>query len=428
MASYNSGNLIGSPIRIEYSIGATRLGDLANPIVKRTMVELRKVINAIIRRYGKPTRIHVALSRGLRLRKAERHAVNLHLRERASRRETAAEAMRKLKVNVTLDTTHRYLIWQEQAQECAYCGTTIELPQLFTNDVELEHILPYARCLDDSPVNKVVCHAKCNAGKGHQTPYEWLAAAKPDVYRQVCAQARSLLKRGRMPYKKYRRFLQKELQLETCINRQFTDTNYVARAIGDYLNCLFDKEKAVLGLKGQLTSTLRRQWELDTLLHELPDSPAWHDNENTSPRAENNRADYRHHAIDAVVIALTDHRRLQQLSSELGPSAKKLGEHVQAPWPMFREDVLQAIKRVNVSHRVERKVAGKLHEDTFYGPTTSPEMWVVRKPVVNLSANEIMQVRDTTIREIIIAKLNEQGIPIGRGKKTAAKVIAKAHQ
>jgi CRISPR-associated endonuclease Csn1 len=195
--------------------------------------------------------------------------------------------------------------------------------------------------------------------------------------------------------------LQKELELDDFIARQLTDTGYIVRATGEYLRCLFDQDHHVLGLKGQLTAELRWHWGLDTILQEMPDSPAWRESGHEVHAGEKNRADHRHHAIDAVVIALTNRRRLHQLADIVKRGgAKAHGEILEDPWPNFREDVVQAIKKVNVSHRVERKVAGKLHEETLYGPTPTPGEWVLRKPVISLSPNEIERIRDERIRSI----------------------------
>ena len=271
-------------------------------------------------------------------------------------------------------------------------------------------------------MNKIVCLRAANADKGDQSPYEWLASSKLQQYEQVCQRAGKLMRAGKMPYAKYKRFIQRELELDKFIARQLTDTSYITKATLEYLKCLFDKSHDVLGLKGQLTAELRWQWGLDTILEELPDSPAWRENNPDLRPGEKNRADHRHHAIDAVVIALTNRSRLHHLSDIVKRGgAKAHGEVLDEPWPTLREDVVEAIKRTNVSHRVERKVAGKLHEETLYGPTPNPGEWVVRKPVVNLSPNEIERIRDERIREIVTERLADAGIEFGRGKKPDAK-------
>ncbi len=57
----------------------------------------------------------------------------------------------------------------------------------------------------------------------------------------------------------------------------------------------------------------------------------------------------------------------------------------------------------------------------MYGSTETPGEWVVRKPLVNLSANEIERIRDDAIRRIVSSALGEAGVDFGRGKKPDAK-------
>ena len=400
-----------------------KLGDLPNPVVKRALTELRKVVNAIIREYGKPDAIHVEMARSLRMGPDARSEYNSKMKLREKAREDAANAIRELGIKVRREGIIRYLLWQEQSHECIYSGKPISLQQLFGGGVDIDHILPYSRCLDDSQANKVVCHREFNQGKGQQTPHEWLAESDSETYRTICLRAGTLMRKGLMPYNKYRRFLQKELDLNNFIARQLTDTAYITKAAVEYLKLLFgvkDSHK-VLGLKGQQTAELRWQWGLDTILSELPDSPAWQEDNDLHGGAKN-RADHRHHTIDAVVVAMTNRKRLQALSKLVKKGgAKKHGEMLFDPWGTFREDVAKRIASVNVSHRVERKVRGALHEETLYGPTENPDEWVVRKSVDSLSAAEIDRIRDSGIKSIITDALRDAGLEYGRGKKPNAK-------
>ncbi len=403
-----------------------RLGDIPNPVVKRALVELRKVVNAIIREHGRPDAVHVEMTRSLQMGKERRVQMNRMMREREAQRDRAASEVRNLGQAVRREKINQFLIWEQQAGECIYCGKTISLAQLFGDAIDVDHILPKSRSLDDSQMNKVVCHTKCNHDKGQQTPYEWLAASVPDRYAEVCQRVGSLMRRGLFPYPKYKRFLQKELKLDNFINRQLTDTSYITRATVEYLKLLFENEHAVLGLKGQLTAELRWHWGLSTVLEELPDSPAWQQANLLRP-GEKNRADHRHHAVDALVIALTNRSRLRLLADIVRRGgAATHGEVLIDPWPEFRADVSQHISRIKVSHRVNRKIQGALHEETLYGPTPDPELWVVRKPISELSASEIPRIRDEGIKRIVVQALKKNGLEYGRGKKPNAKKMKEA--
>lgn len=398
------------------------IGDIPNPVVKRTLTEVRKVVNAIVQEHGKPTEVHLEMARSLQMSAEKRKDYNKQIRDKESERSEVAEILREHGIRPSRENILRYMLWKAQNQECIYSGKPIAINQLLGDGgtIDVDHILPYKRTLDDSQSNKVVCFRNENDDKRDQTPYEWLAASNPKKYEEVCQRAKKL------QYSKYRKFLQKELELDNFIARQLTDTAYITKATSEFLKCLFEKDHAVLGLKGQLTSELRWHWGLETVIEELPDSPAWSESNNLRA-GEKNRADHRHHAIDAVVLALTNRSRLQQLSKLVkAGGARKHGEILPDPWDNFREDVKERIKQVNVSHRVQRKVAGALHEETLYGKTVNSNEWVVRKPLENLSANEIEKIRDMTIKELVIARLKEHGIEFGRGKKPDAKKMKTA--
>jgi CRISPR-associated endonuclease Csn1 len=393
------------------------MADLPNPVVAAALYEVRKVVNAILREYGKPDAIHVELAREIKMSAAKRQEYNSRTRQREADRDAAADYLREKQVRLSRDNIIRYMLWKEQNESCVYTGNAIRFEHLFGGEVDIDHILPYSRTLDDSQMNKVVCFRAANAEKNQRTPFEWLAATEPDRYEQVCQRAR------RLAYPKYRNFSLKELELDDFIARQLRDTAYIARLAVEYLKMLLEKDHQVLGLKGQHTAELRHHWGLETVLSELPDSPAWAEDQAGHIRpGEKNRADHRHHAIDAIVVALTGRSRLQHLARIRRDGGSRVtGEILAEPWSGFRREVVQRVDAIRVSHRVRRKVSGPLHEDTIYGPTEKPGIFVVRKPVQSLSPNEVELIRDPGIRRIVAAAFAGAEIQTGRCKKGGEK-------
>ncbi len=372
--------------------------DLPNPVVRQALFEVRKVINAIIREYGKPARIRIELARDVKATSEQRKAISRQMRDREAMRDEAAERLREHGVKVTRDAIDRYLLWEEQGCICVYSGESISLTQLLAGEVDVDHILPYSRCLDGSIPNKVVCFRSANAEKGNRTPHEWLAESDPKRFEQIRQRA------AKLPYNKRRRFTQKTLELDQFINRQLSDTRYISRAVLEYVRCLFANPHDVLCIKGQQTATLRRHWGLNTVLRQ-------------DDLDLKNREDHRHHAVDAIVLALTNRSRLQQLADiHRRGGTEATGEILLDPWDGFREDVEEAVNQINVSHRVRRKVSGALHEDTLYGPTHEDNVFVVRKPLEGLTLSMIDEIRDPQVREIVVQRLYQHGIEHGRGK------------
>jgi CRISPR-associated endonuclease Csn1 len=338
------------------------------------------------------------------------------MRDRERERDDAAQRVREEGIKVTSDAINRYMLWEEQGKVCVYSGRPISLRQLLSGEVHEDHILPYPRSLDNSLMNRVVCFRDQNADKGNRTPYEWLAASRPQQYEQILGRA------DRLPYPKARRFGQKSIELTDFFARQFVDTAYITTQVREYVECLGCD---VVCTKGQHTAELRRHWGLNTVLRD-------------DGLDLKNREDHRHHAVDAVVIALTNRSRLQQLAQiRRAGGTEETGEVLSDPWPNFREEVYRIVNEINVSHRVLRKLRGALHEETIYGPTAKPGqapakaerpwsknwieeegVYVSRKPLEALTLAEVDRIRDDRVRELVQDRLAKFGVKAGRKKKT----------
>jgi CRISPR-associated endonuclease Csn1 len=115
---------------------------------------------------------------------------------------------------------------------------------------------------------------------------------------------------------------------------------------------------------------LRSGWELNSILSDSDDK---------------DRRDNRHHAVDAVCIALSSQRAIQQLSDFAANSVRSgqrfngfLNELVsRPPWSGFLRDVRQSIHSIIVSHRPTRRIAGPLHAETNY---SKPHVLVPAQP------------------------------------------------
>lgn len=375
--------------------------ELTNPIVRQALVEVRRVVNSIIREYGKPASIHIELAREAKRSFEERKRILFENAERRRLREQAAERIREEGLLPSRANIQKYLLWEEQQRQCIYSGSSISFRQLLSDEVNIDHILPRWRSLDDSMANKVVCFRSENDEKKDRTPREWLEDDNPDKYQLI------LHKAHKLPPNKLRKFYQKEIELDDFVQRQLRDTAYISRCVSQYLKCL---GVGILTPRGQMTADLRHFWGLNTIL-------------DPNGSGEKNRADHRHHAIDAICIALTNHQRLHQLANDRGKEVKE-------PWSNFREDVVRAVEKINVSHRVQNGLSGALHEATFYGTTQkchsesapdqrpwaknwieTPNAYVRRKPIEQLNnTKHLEKVRDDAIRKILKDHLRSRNV------------------
>jgi CRISPR-associated endonuclease Csn1 len=413
------------------------LSDLPNPVVRATMHELRRVVNAIVREHGKPDAVHIEMARSLQMSGEKRREYNKKNREREEIRDQARAFLESKKIAPTRDAVLKYRLWQEQKERCVYTGRSISFQQLFDGSTDIDHILPYSITLDDSQANKVVCFRDANREKGQRSPFEWLAGSDAKRFAQLESWTESL------PWNKRRKFVQQEIKTDDFIQRQLVDSGYIARLAVVMMQMLVEKSHEVQGRKGTYTSDLRHEWGLHNLLSKLSDSPAWIEKDDL-PAGEKNRADHRHHALDALVIALTNRKTLaamhkagretvEHVDTETGEwvEYQRFAKEIPAPFGMekqaFREMVLDRLRKINVSHRVRRGVRGGLHEETHLGPVYErlnghearakrrEGEFVVRKAVESLSPAEIEKIRDATIKKIVIERLKDKGIGFGRG-------------
>lgn len=381
--------------------------DLPNPIVRQALIEVRKVVNAVIREYGLPDRIHIELAREAKKSAEQRQEIRFENAKRARHREEIAERLtEEFGVRPNRANINRYLLWEEQGGDCIYCGGRISPTKLFTEEFDIDHILPRWRSLDDSMGNRVVCHRKCNHEKKDRTAREWLESSDRPRYEKMLQLAR------RLDYRKREKLQQLDIELTDFVERQLRDTTYIARCVKEYLECL---GVPVVCPRGEMTKDLRHWWGLNNIL-------------DPEKKGKKNRADHRHHAVDAIVIALTDHARLHAL-------ANARGENMPPPWPGFLNDARMAVLGINVSHRGQRKIAGSLHEATIYGATQKgsrtdgevphwarnrvedANIYVRRKDVTEIkNAKHLEKVRDPAIRKTLAKHLENQGVD-AYGKK-----------
>ncbi len=363
------------------------VNNLTNPLVHRALSETRKVVNSLIARLGCPKEIVVELARDMKLSKDRRREV---FWENVNRRDENEEIRSRLITECNIpspsrDDVIKYRLWEECNKTCVYTGRTIPKNKLFhTGEVQIEHIFPYSRCLDDSYMNKTLCYADENRShKGSRTPYE-AYGEDAECFDAIQQRIRCL------PYPKRRKFTQKEIDLDQFVQRQLNDTRYMSRAAVGYL-CILGCD--VRSVKGGTTSELRHQWGLNSILNPLAPN-------------QKTRDDHRHHAVDAAVVAMTTRSFLQQLST-IKYNPEKLT--LDPPWENFRDDLAEVVNGINVSFRPSRKLAGALHEETYYGPGSGPGKAVYRKPVAELTGNMVEEIRDLAIRKIVKKAIRESG-------------------
>lgn len=275
--------------------------DIPNPVVKRSVSQTVKVLNAIIRKYGAPQAVHIELAREMSKNFQERQKIEKEQKQNQSRNEDIVKDIRE-----TFGITHptgqdilKYRLWKDQNGLCMYSGEQINARDLFHKDlVDIDHIVPYSISFDDSYHNKVLVKTKYNREKGNKLPYEYFGHQEERWKKyEILVDVNIRDSRKRQLLLKHH-FTEEERK--AFRERNLTDTKYITTTVYNLIrNHLkmadfsdLKKKQHVFAVNGAITSYMRKRWGL----------------------MRKDRSTDRHHAMDAAVIACCTSGMIQKIS------------------------------------------------------------------------------------------------------------------
>lgn len=389
--------------------------DVRNPAVMRSLSELRKVINGIVRKFGKPDRVVIELARDIKKPRKAREEIARKNREReASRDKAADQIVREAGIkDPRAGDIEKWLLAQECGMQCPYTGKTITPETLYGDHAQfdIEHIIPLSICLDNRLVNKTLCHADFNRHAKHERiPFEAFDTGS-EAWRLVLERVKRM--NGPMAREKLRRFQMtmeqvKEEYGDDFTQRHLADTAFGAKLAAEYIGLLYGGindgagKRHVFTSPGTATGHLRNEWQVNAILG----------------GRDKNRRDHRHHAIDAAVIAVTTPRIVKALS-DAAKTAQAAGRRmfapVKEPWKGFIDHLRAALENIVVSHRMDHRVGGPLHAETNYSPKHKiidaksgqvVEAHLKRMMIWQLSHASVEDIVDKAVREAVKKALN----------------------
>ncbi|MGE0640108.1 MAG: type II CRISPR RNA-guided endonuclease Cas9 [Thermoanaerobaculia bacterium] len=338
-------------------------GKISNPTVHIGLNQIRQLVNALIRRYGHPAQIVIELAREFGASGEKRREITKRQADNQETNRRYDAELASLGVRANHENRLRLRLWEELGKEdaldryCVYSGKRLSKASLFSDEVEIDHILPFSKSLHDGVGNKILCTRQSNRDKGNRTPFE--AFGHSDRWPEIEERA------SRLPAHKALLFreeaLESFLQGKDFLDRHLTDTAYLGRATKQYLTAICPPDRIWVS-SGRLTGLLRARWGLNLLLSE---------------DSKKNRNDHRHHALDAAVIGLCSRSVIQRLATaaaraEAGGETRLL-ERLELPWQGFREELQSTLQKIVVSHKPEHGREGALHNDTNYGLRGAPD-------------------------------------------------------
>ena len=437
-------------------VNTSKMEPIRNPLVQMTVNETARLVNAVIEEHGKPDLVRVELLRELKKPKAVREKMRNRMRDKEKLRDEYRDFLQKKglvasprmsdikkfelwleleysesdlgKLDPAMDLKafarfaeavsgkdrEKFHLWLECERISPYTDNTIPLHKLFTDEIHVEHILPYSRSLDDSFTNKTLCEYHVNEAKGNLTPLEYFEQKRTPAELKAFKQRVRHFGQGKLD-----KFLAVDVK-DDFLNSQFTNSAYIGTEVRQLLRATC---KDVRVTNGQMTGLLRRVWKLNELLNVEKD--------------QKNRDDHRHHSVDALVIACTSQSLVQRISTESAFDFRGTQRvpDIGLPWANFRMDAGEKLSGMLVSYKggkrllssklnkyrhskahegkpekYQRTVAvrGPLHEETLYGRITiqgkgsKEETYVVRKGLTTLTKVEQLEnIVDPVVRKTI---------------------------
>lgn len=279
------------------------LEEIANPVVKRSISQTVKVLNAIIREYGSPQAVHIELAREMSKNFQERREIEKQMKKNQENNEAVRKQIKEYGItNPSGLDIIKFRLWKDQNETCMYSGNHIPIGRLFQHgEYDVDHIIPYSISFNDSYSNKVLVEAKYNREKGNRLPYEYFGQ-KENYWDKfeilVNSNIKDFRKRQNLLKKKFT-----EEERQAFKERNLTDTKYITRVVYNLIrnNLLMEpyintgkkeKVKQVYAVNGTITAYMRKRWGL----------------------GDKSRATDKHHAKDAVVVACCTDGMIQKIS------------------------------------------------------------------------------------------------------------------
>lgn len=351
---------------------------IKNPVLMRSMHQLRKLINELLKEgvIDTNTKIHLELAR--EVNDANKRAAWKEWQDSLrDDRENAIDEIKKMykaecgkDIEPREDDILRFLLWEEQGRREIYepVCKSISICDIIGADpkYDIEHTIPRSISWDNSMMNKTLCSKKFNRDvKRNRIPYEldnhqdilqriehWekeFTQLSHDINNINASQVtdkeakdRLIRKRHLLKFKhdylkgKHDRFTMKEVPTGFK-NSQLTDTGLITRYAKNYLGSLFrtkNDTRNVFVVNGAMVAEFREVWGLDS----------------------KSRGNHIHHCIDAIVIACMTKDKYDSFVAEWrkAEEAQIKGTHHKLkpakPWDTFSEDIKTLQNEIVVVH------------------------------------------------------------------------------
>jgi CRISPR-associated endonuclease Csn1 len=367
-------------IQLEEKLKPIKQNSLRNPVVEQILNQVVNIVNLAIDKHGKFDEIRVELARELRnSAKTRKNITNLNSKNKKENDKVREMLQKEYGYKIVNGRdTQRYKLWNETDKQCLYCSNPITKTDFLTGNGEIEHVLPKSRSFSNNSNNFILAHRKCNSGKegkNQMTAYDFMESKGKEALEQYIKKVNEFYKdgKGSISKSKFENLMCKGEDIPSdFVERMKKDSQYISKEAVKMLKNVCGNTYTTTG---QITDFLREKWELKNVLQEISfdkykaigqiETKEYKDGQGNIKTYEaikdwSKRDDHRHHAIDALICALTDQKIIFKLNN--------LNKIYQYQRDALSNEELEKIKATYDFEKLDIKSFADLIDDYYYSP------------------------------------------------------------
>ncbi|WP_457746824.1 type II CRISPR RNA-guided endonuclease Cas9 [Sulfurimonas sp.] len=292
----------------------------------------------------------------------------------------------------------KILMWEEQERFDIYSGKSIGITDIFTNSVDIDHIVPQSLGGLSVKHNFVLVHRDENLKKSNRLPLDFVA--DKEAYKK---RIEYLFHEHKINWKKRKNLLAEsldEVYKDIFESKDLRATSYVEALTAQLLKRYYpfaDAKKvkngsAVRHIQGRATSNIRKVLGVKT----------------------KSRETNIHHGVDALLIGVTSHSWLQKLSNTFRENYGVIDEEARAKIQKA-QPYMDGLSIKDLVKEIEEQYNSYGEESLFYkdifGKSKVVNFWVSQKPMSSKVHKDTIYSKKSngiyTVREKLTAKFIE---------------------
>ncbi|PPE05668.1 type II CRISPR RNA-guided endonuclease Cas9 [Mesoplasma corruscae] len=273
-----------------------------SPVVKRSFIQALKILKEIQRKYPDYLidEIVIELARE-KNEKDFKEFINKKQKNNEQNNKDIKDIIMQHGANIPFNKKNiqKVKLWIEQNHKCIYCFEELDLKKVInSNYVDIDHIIPESISFTSSMDNLVLAHSIENSVKNNLTPFKYFSSKKSsmswndfknsilnDFYDENKTKINKKYFNRKIDNLLNENDFSKQDTKDDFINRNLNDTRYATVLFKEYLEQYkntYQKKFKIKTINGSVTHNFRTNYfYLDA----------------------KNRDDFKHHAIDAIVLS-----------------------------------------------------------------------------------------------------------------------------